>query len=518
MGLEEYKKQYIDNSGGNNRRQTMMKHTKLNPPVVDEQYKASLVALEKELLLVEKRKTEQKILFYKPYAKQQKFHEAGLTHRQRLLMAANRVGKTYCGAAEVAIHLTGMYPIDWKGRVWKRPTRWWVSGITALNTRDIVQKMLMGTVATGWGTGMIPKDHLNRDDMSLARGVSDLYDTVLVKNNYGGKSELMFKSYEQGREKWQGDTLDGIWYDEEPPEDIYAEGYTRIVLNQGMSLMTFTPLLGRSKVVNRFLESPSSDMHVTTMTIEDAGHIPKEEIESIIAGYPEHEREARARGIPLLGSGAIFNIPESQIIAEPFDIPAHWALIWGVDFGTEHPFAAVLAAWDRDTDTIYVIHTVKMKDATPLQHVEAMKHVLKGFGIKVPVAWPHDGAQRKDFEGALVPLRNIYKKHGLNMHGSHATFEDGSNATEIGVLMMYERMKSNRFKVFKQCSDWFAEYRMYHRKDGMIVKQNDDLLSATRMAVMMRRIAKPVLFYGDPRSQARSTPMAKGLDMDPWSL
>jgi phage terminase large subunit-like protein len=483
---------------------------------VTDDRKQDLIELEKLLAAKVKFQTENRLKLYAPYPKQLEFHASGLKHRQRLLMAANRVGKTWCGGAEVAYHLTGLYPDWWTGRRWDRPTRWWVAGITALSTRDVVQKVLMGTVVGGWGTGMIPKDCLSKANISMARGVSDLYDTVLVQHVSGGLSELKFKSYEQGREKWQGDTLDGVWFDEEPPEEIYTEGITRVALNNGMSLMTFTPLLGISAVVKRFINDRTVDMSVTSMTIEDAGHIPEDERASIVAAYPAHEREARARGIPLLGSGAIFDIAESVISCKPFEIPKQWALVWGIDFGVEHPFAAVLMAWDRDTDTVYVIHTVRMKASTPLHHAEAMKNVLKGYGAKVPVAWPHDGNQRKDFGGDLVPLRAIYRKYGLNMHTQHATFIDGSNSTEVGILSMYERMKTNRFKVFETLKDWFEEYRMYHRKNGIIHKEDDDLLSATRMGTMMLRIARPVLFY-DAMQRGAPTPMAKDLDVDPWA-
>jgi len=479
--------------------------------------KQDLIELEKLLADKFKFQNENRLKLYKPYPKQLEFHASGLKHRQRLLMAANRVGKTYCGGAEVAYHLTGLYPAWWTGRRWDRPTQWWAAGITALSTREVVQEVLIGAVAMGWGTGMIPKDCLSRDKMTLARGVSDLYDTVLVKHVSGGFSEVKFKSYEQGREKWQGATLDGLWFDEEPSEEIYTEGTTRVALNNGISLMTFTPLLGMSTVVKRFLNERTKDMAVTTMTIEDAGHVSKEQIESIVAAYPAHEREARARGIPMLGSGVIFDIPESQISCKPREIPSHWALVWGVDFGVKHPFAAVLMAWDKDTDTLCVIHTIRMKASTPLHHAEAMKNVLKGYGAKIPVAWPHDGNQRKDFGGDLVPLRSIYKKYGLNMHAEHATFPGGSNSTEVGVLTMYERMKTNRFKVFENLTDWFEEYRMYHRKDGAIVKVDDDLMSASRMAVMMLRIARPVLFYGEAQRRQEPVAMAKGLDEDPWA-
>ena len=55
---------------------------------------------------------------------------------------------------------------------------------------------------------------------------------------------------------------------------------------------------------------------------------------------------------------------------------------------------------------------------------------------------------------------------------------------------MLLRMQTMRLRVFSHLQDWFEEFRLYHRKDGLIVKDGDDLMAATRYALMMRRFAK----------------------------
>ncbi|XPE55016.1 terminase large subunit domain-containing protein [Shigella flexneri] len=75
------------------------------------------------------------------------------------------------------------------------------------------------------------------------------------------------------------------------------------------------------------------------MTIYDADHYTDDEKERIVASYPEHEREARARGIPTMGSGRhIFQIPEEIIKCQPFECPDHFYVINAMDFGgiTQH--------------------------------------------------------------------------------------------------------------------------------------------------------------------------------------
>src|SRR6185437_12739347 len=181
----------------------------------------------------------------------------------------------------------------------------------------------------------------------------------------------------------QGEGLDWIWFDEEPPLDIYAEGVARIGERDGISWLTFTPLKGRSAVVIRFLDDPSLDRGITMMTLDDAIHIPPAVRKKMEEGYLPHEREARAKGVPMLGSGRIFMTPEAGISEPPIEyIPQAWAKLWGIDFGIGHPFAAALILWDRDNDVIHVHHVYRVADALPIQHAAAMKLI----GASVPVA------------------------------------------------------------------------------------------------------------------------------------
>lgn len=206
----------------------------------------------------ERRKARNKLAAYSPYPKQRDFHAAGKIHRERLLMAANQVGKTWSGGAEWAIHLTGRYPDWWDGKTFDHPVKFWAAGVTGESTRDTVQRVLVGPPQQKdlWGTGMIPGDALT--DWTTSRGIPDALNSVVVRYGGGGdvqagNSVCVFKSYEQGREKWQGDTLDGVWNDEEPPSDIYSEGLTRTNATEGIVITTFTPLLGMSEVVMSFL-------------------------------------------------------------------------------------------------------------------------------------------------------------------------------------------------------------------------------------------------------------------------
>lgn len=224
---------------------------------------------------------------------------------------------------------------------------------------------------------------------------------------------------------------------------------------------------------------------ITRMTIDDAEHYSPEQRAEIIASYPAHEREARIKGIPTLGSGRVFPVSEDLLAEDGFDIPAHWPVIGGIDFGWDHPTAAVKIAWDKDADVIHVVSGYRVREATPLQHAGA----LKPWGDDLPWSWPHDGLQHD--KGSGDQLAELYRKQGLRMLHERATFEDGSSGVEAGIMEMLTRMETARLKVFRHLVDWFEEFRLYHRKNGLIVKERDDILSATRYAIMMRRFARP---------------------------
>ena len=88
----------------------------------------------------------------------------------------------------------------------------------------------------------------------------------------GDISTIALKAYSQGRERFQGATIDYLAMDEEPPFDVWTESLTRTNVTQGPCVLTFTPLKGVSSVVKQFLHEDSPDRTVVTMTLDDAAH------------------------------------------------------------------------------------------------------------------------------------------------------------------------------------------------------------------------------------------------------
>jgi Terminase RNaseH-like domain len=128
--------------------------------------------------------------------------------------------------------------------------------------------------------------------------------------------------------------------------------------------------------------------------------------------------------------------------------------------------------WDRDNDCVYVAKAYRHREGSPILHAAA----LRSWG-KIPWAWPRDG-RRETLEGAGIALANQYRAQGMDMLHEHAQFQDKSVSVEAGLMDMLDRMKTGRFQVFKHLLDWFEEFRLFHRKDGKVVKEGDDLMAA----------------------------------------
>jgi phage terminase large subunit-like protein len=185
------------------------------------------------------------------YAKHLEHFRAGAKYRERLFMAANRVGKSVAGGYETTLHLTGDYPDWWEGRRFDEPTSIWAAGDTSETVRDIIQAELLGPFED-IGTGLIPGDSIV--DYSRRGNVPDAIQSVRVKHISGGISRLGLKSYDQKRKSFQGTGRDVIWLDEEPDISIWSECLLRTMTTNGIMILTFTPLLGISEVVQLFLE------------------------------------------------------------------------------------------------------------------------------------------------------------------------------------------------------------------------------------------------------------------------
>ena len=447
----------------------------------DQKNKAAKIA--EAMRVVKLHKAQNRLSYFEPYDWQKEFYKAGKTNKQRMLMAANRVGKTASQAAEVAYHLTGLYPDWWEGIRFNRPTKIWCLGVSGEQLRDVIVKELCGNYLGDGkfdGTGLIPQRLIFQ--VTPAMGTPRLPRDVAIRHEAGNTSLVSFKSYTQGQHVLMGSSQDYIWIDEEPTDTaIYPQCLTRTATGNdgkgGFLVGTLTPENGMTELVSQFMDHPADGQFLQNVTWDDAPHLNEATKKQLLEAIPEYQRDMRSKGIPVLGEGMIFPIAEEAIKCDPFEIPAHYKKLAGVDFGISHPTTCVWTAYNPDNDTIYVYDVYKKEGEVPAVHSSA----IKGRGKDIPVIYPHDGDNTE--KGSGRTLAEMYLEAGVLMIGKF-TNPDGTNYVEPALMEMLERFRTGRLKVFSNLTPWFEEFRRYHRKKGKIHKEFDDLMDATRYAAI----------------------------------
>lgn len=415
------------------------------------------------------------------YPKHLSFFSAGALYKERIFMAANRVGKTVSGAYEMACHLTGIYPPWWTGRRFNHPVEAWAAGSTGETTKEILQKALLGAPI---GTGTIPKHLIGR--MTMRSGIADAVGTVAVKHVSGGMSTLGFKSYDQKRRSFEGTAKHFIWLDEECPQDVHSECVVRTMTTDGLVVVTFTPLMGLTKFIQEFLKAAAEEenrsKHITMAGWDDVPHLDEEQKADILAGTPEYLKESRSTGKPGLGAGAVYKIPAKEIICDIMPIPPWFKRGYGMDVGWNCT-AAVFFAHDTDRDIVYIYDTHKRGKVEPSVHTSA---ILRRFTGSKPLIGVIDPASRAAGQADGKALLDTYRKEGLKLIPA-------DNAVTAGIDAVHRRLSDGRLKIFRGLSDWFDEYSLYRRDDkGRIVKEDDHLMDATRYAILSGlRVARP---------------------------
>lgn len=404
------------------------------------------------------------------------FFEAGKSFRERLILAGNRIGKSEgIGGYETVLHLTGFYPDWWKGRRFSKPVSWWIGGDTATTVRDIIQFKLLGK-SGDFGTGLIP-GHLLVDTTNK-RGVPDAVENIYVKHASGGRSIAQLKSYDQGREAWQGTEQHGIWLDEEPPLAIYTEALMRTMTTSGIVLNTYTPMNGMTEVTESYLSVEKSDSkYVCTCSWEQVLHLDEATKKEMWDSIPIHERDARSKGIPTIGTGKIYPVNLEELLVAPFDLPKHWVRGYALDVGWNKT-AALWGALDKDSDILYLYSEHYQGMAEPAVHASAIKARGEMNGYIDPASM---GGSQADGE----QLIKLYRDEGLKLSVA-------DNAVEAGIFDVYQRMTSGRIKIFKPLVNLQKELSLYHRdSNGHVVKKNDHICDCLRYLVR----AVPVLTY-----------------------
>jgi phage terminase large subunit-like protein len=400
-------------------------------------------------------------------------------------------GKSFAAYTETSYHAYE-YPEWWEGKRFYGDIEIWVCGKTHTDVRDIGQQVLLGKFGD-IGSGFIPKEAVI--DYRTKPGVPNAISDIWVRRKDGGIAHISFKSYDQGRESFQGTAIHVVVFDEEPTgsgltgSEIYSEALTRTMTTDGIIMLVFTPLSGWSPLVLSFLPDrkfPSDcivkgkdglSRWVINLTWHDAIHLSEKEKAAAEAAYLPHEREARMMGVPSAGAGKVYTTLESDFVVESFKIPLDWPRAYGMDVGWGCT-AAIFAAYDEFNDVIYIYDEYYSKETVPVIHAQAIKHRAGDwmFGAIDPASI--GAGKQKDGIGLLEEYREL----GLNVYPA-------PNSVEAGIARIQNFLTAGRIKVFSHCQNFLQEYRLYARDDeGKITKKNDHLMDAWKylMATFFR--------------------------------
>lgn len=212
---------------------------------------------------------------------------------------------------------------------------------------------------------------------------------------------------------------------------------------------------------------------ITTCEWNDVPHLDEESKKEMLEAYLPHEVEAREKGIPTIGAGKIFPIPESEFVVDPFEIPAYWPRVYGMDVGWNWT-AAVWAAYDEQEDIVYLYREYKAHKKTPLENCAAIRQHSQDWipGVVDPAA------QSLKMKKDGISFLREYRDMDLEIYLAN-------NSVDAGLLTVLNRLSTGRLKVFSTMSQWLNEFRVYRRDDrARVVKKDDDLMDCTRYLCM----------------------------------
>ena len=379
--------------------------------------------------------SRRQLLFYKPYEQQFRFHAAERIAQEILFLGGNRTGKTMCGCLATVAHVTGMYPKWWPGHVFEKPIDAWVIGKSNKVVRESLQKQYyLGDRRKGTIGFIHPSLIL---DIDKAQGVPGLIDTVYVKHVLsGGVSKLGFKSNQQSQDEFSADKKDLIHVDEEMKMSNYMEARMRTTETEpgfrGLIIVTMTPLKGYTKLIQHFLDGRSAEheqdkrWHIMA-SWSDNPFLTEEEKKRLLSGMSPHEIEARTKGIPYMGSGKVYPIPEAMITCIPFEIPKHWPRVYGLDFGWSKPTAVIFGAYDRDNGILYLYGEYYVSKLTPQKHADNL--------IERGISWMpgvYDPAGEISRQGDGEKVARLFRAAGFK------NMVPANNSVEEGVLKVLE--------------------------------------------------------------------------------
>ena len=432
---------------------------------------------------LKKRRESNRLLYYntgrKKHKKQIAFHRC--KKRNRWVFGGNRSGKTECGAAEAVWIARGNHPY----RKNKKNVFGWVVSLTSQVQRDVAQKKILHYLRPDWIEDIVMTS--GRKD-SPATGV---IDQIILKNVFGGTSVIGFKSCDQGREKFQGSSLDFVWFDEEPPRDVYEECLMRLIDKRGEVFGTMTPLKGLTFVYEEIFLNPKNDPQIWYEFMEwaDNPYLSKREISRLENSMDETTLQSRKYGRFCTREGLVYpEFDESVHVIPPFSVPRDWQDMISIDPGLKNPLSAHFYAVDFDGN-VYVVAEHYKAGADVDFHAKAL------FSVAEKLGWKRDERGRLS---ALIDSAAGQRTLASQKSVSELFYERGILVNPrvekdmfagVAQVKSYLNQKNGlpNLYIFQNCTNLIREFKSYFWGSGETpVKRDDHAMDELRYYLMTR--------------------------------
>ena len=449
---------------------------------MEEKIISDIIKIERE----QKRRYDNNLIFRynsggKIHKKQVAFHKC--KKRNRWVFGGNRSGKTECGAVETVYFARGIHPYRKnRDRVFG-----WVVSLSQQVQRDVAQEKILKYLNPDW-----------IEEISMLSGKKDnpssgVIDQIKVRNVFGGISVIGFKSCDQGREKFQGTSLDFVWFDEEPPKDVYDECRMRVLDKKGDIFGTMTPLKGLTFIYEEIYLNKFNQSEVWYEFIEwaDNPYLSKSEIKLLTDSMSESELNSRRYGLFQSDTGPVYTeFDINRHVIEPFSVPFEWQDCLSIDPGLKNPLSCHFYAVDYDGN-IYVLAEHYESGLSVEEHAKKIKDIADRIGWRKgsdgKLKSLIDSAANQKTLAGIKSVSELFYDNGINVNSN----VDKDLFTGINRVKSY--FKNDRLYIFKNCVNLIRELKSYRWGDGDLpVKKDDHALDELRYYVMTKPKLTPI--------------------------
>ncbi len=412
------------------------------------------------------------------HQKQIEFHKS--TKRNRWLFGGNRTGKTECGAVETIWLSLGIHP--YKNN--KNSTDCWVVSLSNRVQKEVAQAKILK---------YLPRNSIEEIVMSEGKRSNPengVIECIIVKNIFGNQSRIWFKSCEEGRDKFQGASLDFVWFDEEPPQDIYCECKMRVLDRCGEIFGTMTPLKGFTYIYDEIYLNNKNDDEIYCLFVswEDNPYLKLSEIERLSKTMSEDEIESRKFGrFSSIDCGLIYNEFDINVnVVEPFNIPKEWQDNISIDPGLSNPLSCHWYARDYD-DNVYVIAEHFAENKTIEFHSNRIKEISKSLNWKTKsngmVEALIDSAANQRTLASQKSVSELFFDNGILVN-PNVNKDVLSGISKVKTYLKNITGKSKLF-IFSNCVNLIREFKTYRwNGSDSPIKKDDHCLDELRYYIM----------------------------------